>query len=97
MYARDAVNGVAFIARKCKRGRAFSTVRLRITRAFPIGSRARLELLAEAFNLLNRRNDVARVAVFGTGAYPTNPAANFGQVTVVGEPRTVQLGVRVRF
>ena len=30
------------------------------------------------------------------GAYPTNPASNFGQVTVVGEPRSVQIGLRLR-
>ena len=40
---------------------------------------------------------MARVTVFGTGAYPTNPAPNFGNVTVVGDPRTMQFGVRVRF
>ena len=57
----------------------------------------RLEGLAEAFNVFNRRNDVARITTFGAGDYPTNPASNFGRVTVVGDPRTFQFGVRASF
>jgi len=34
---------------------------------------------------------------FGSGAYPTNPSSSFGQITAVAEPRTFQLGLRVRF
>ena len=66
-------------------------------RAIALGRHAKIEPLFEVFNLFNRRNDLARVTVFGTGAYPTTPAANFGQVTVVGDPRSVQLGARVIF
>jgi hypothetical protein len=94
--ARPLVNG-AFISRNAGEGSAFSTTSLRVSRTFALGRRARLEGLVEAFNLFDRRNDVARIAVFGTGAYPTSPAANFGQVTVVGEPRSVQLGFRIRY
>ena len=94
--ARPAVNG-AFISRNAGVGSAFSTVNLRLSRTFALGRRARLDGLIEAFNLLDRRNDIARITVFGTGAYPTNPAPNFGQVTVVGEPRSVQLGFRFRY
>ncbi len=93
--ARPTVNG-EFIERNAGEGSAFSTVSLRLTRTFRIG-RSAVEVLAEAFNLFDRRNDVARITVFGTGAYPTNPAPNFGNVTVVGDPRTLQFGVRVRF
>ena len=75
----------------------FSTVSLRLTRAFRLGRRTQIEGLAEAFNLFDRRNDIARVTVFGPGAYPTNPASNFGTVTVVGDPRSWQFGARVRF
>jgi hypothetical protein len=94
--ARPTVDGV-FISRNAGVGSPFSTVSLRVNRSFAIGRRARLEGLIEAFNLFNRRNDIARITVFGSGAYPTNPAANFGQVTVVGEPRSVQLGFRFRY
>jgi hypothetical protein len=94
--ARPTVNG-AFIPRNAGIGGDFSSVSLRISRTFAAGPHARVEALVEAFNLFNRQNTLAQVAVFGTGAYPTNPAPNFGQVLVVGDPRGVQLGVRVRY
>jgi hypothetical protein len=56
-----------------------------------------LEALAEGFNLTNRRNVVTRNANFGAGAYPTSPSPAFGQVTAVGDPRSFQFGLRVRF
>ena len=34
---------------------------------------------------------------FGSGAYPTNPSPKFGQITAVGDPRTLQFGVRCQF
>jgi hypothetical protein len=53
--------------------------------------------VAEVFNLTNRRNDLMRIGNFGSGTYPTNPAATFNQITAVGDPRSIQLAVRVRF
>jgi hypothetical protein len=53
--------------------------------------------LVEAFNALNRVNGVTNNGVFGNGAYPTNPAASFGQMTSAGEPRSLQLAVRLQF
>ena len=49
------------------------------------------------FNLTNHLNVVARNTNFGSGAYPASPSATFGQVTAVGDPRSWQLGARVRF
>ena len=51
-----------------------------------------LEALVEAFNLTNHVNVVTRNTNFGAGAYPTNPSPTFGQITAVGEPRSVQFG-----
>lgn len=93
---RPVVDG-EFIERNAGEGGSFRTVSLRISRKIAVGKRAHIEPLAEVFNLLNTRNDIARVGVFGAGAYPSNPAANFGQVTVVGDPRTFQFGLRVIF
>ena len=59
--------------------------------------RARSKALVEAFNLTNRRNDLTRNTNFGAGAYPTNPSATFDQITAVGDPRSFQFGLRVRF
>jgi hypothetical protein len=56
-----------------------------------------LEGLAEAFNLLNHRNNLTRNGVFGSGAYPSNPSPSFGQVTAVNDPRSMQLALRLRF
>ena len=57
----------------------------------------RLEGIAEVFNLTNHRNVVTRNGNFGSGAYPTDPAPTFGQITAVGEPRSGQLGIRLHF
>jgi hypothetical protein len=34
---------------------------------------------------------------FGSGAYPTNPVSNFGTPLSVNDPRSFQLGARLRF
>jgi hypothetical protein len=93
---RPIVNG-EFIDRNAGTGSDFFTLNLRVSRAFPIGPRVRLEALVEAFNVTNRVNVLTRNANFGAGAYPTNPSPTFNQVTAVGEPRSAQLGLRVRF
>jgi hypothetical protein len=62
-----------------------------------LGGGRRLEGMIEAFNLTNRVNPVARNTSFGTGSYPSSPLAAFNTVTAVGDPRTLQFGVRVTF
>jgi CheY-like chemotaxis protein len=94
--ARPIVDGVV-ISRNAGEGTPFATVGLRVGRQLPLGGRATADLLVEVFNLFNRRNDLARSSVFGTGAYPTSPSPTFGNVTAVGDPRAIQLGLRVRF
>ncbi len=42
-------------------------------------------------------NETARDANFGTGAYPTAPSATFNLITAVGDPRSWQLALRLRF
>ena len=93
---RPIVNG-EFIERNSAVGSDFFTLNARMSRMFRITGKVELEAQAEGFNLTNRRNVVTRNTNFGTGAYPTNPLATFGQVTAVGEPRLFQFGLRVRF
>jgi TonB dependent receptor-like, beta-barrel len=93
---RPIVNG-QFIERNAGVGDDFFTLGARLSRSFSIGGSARVEASAEVFNLTNRRNDLTRNGNFGSGAYPTNPAPTFNQITGVGEPRTFQLAARVRF
>ena len=93
---RPIVDG-EFIPRNAGVGSDFLSVNLRVSRAFHLNDRVQLEALGEVFNLTNRQNVLTRNANFGSGAYPTNPSPTFGQVTAVGEPRSFQLGARLRF
>jgi hypothetical protein len=93
---RPIVNG-AFIPRNAGTGPDFFTTSVRLSRAFKLSDRVRLEGLVEGFNLTNRRNVVTLNGNFGAGTYPTSPASSFGQVLGVGEPRSAQLGLRLRF
>jgi hypothetical protein len=93
---RPIVDG-SFIPRNTGTGPDFFSINLRLARSFPIRGQARIDVLAEVFNLANRDNVVTMNGNFGTGAYPTNPSPTFGQVTGVADPRSVQLGVRISF
>ncbi len=91
------VRSVEFISRNAGTGSDFLTLNLRVNRAFRIGNNVKLEGLLEAFNLTNRVNAITRNTTFGSGPYPTNPVSTFNQITAVGDPRTIQIGVRVTF
>jgi hypothetical protein len=94
--ARPVVDG-ELIQRNAGVGDDFLTLNLRLSRTFRIGARVRLEAMIEGYNVANRRNDLARNTVFGTGAYPANPLPTFGTVTAVGDPRSFQFALRVRY
>jgi len=91
------VRTVNFIPRNAGTGNDFFTMSLRVSRSFQLGGGRRLEGMVEAFNLTNRVNPVARNTTFGTGSYPSVPNAGFNTVTAVGDPRTLQFGVRATF
>jgi hypothetical protein len=93
---RPIVNG-AFIARNAEQADSFFTLNLRASRTFRIGERLNLEGIVESFNVTNRVNVLMRNANFGAGAYPASPVATFRQITSVGESRSYQFGLRVRF
>ena len=93
---RPMVNG-AFIDRNTGEGPDFFTMSLRLSRAFAFGGSMKVEGLVEVFNPTNRANVLTINGNFGAGAYPTNPSLTYGQVTAVGDPRSAQLGLRVRF
>jgi hypothetical protein len=93
---RPVVNG-SFIPRNSGAGSDFVTLNARASRTFAMTPRLQLEAIAEAFNLTNRTNVVTRNGNFGAGAYPTNPSPAFRQITAVSDPRSFQLGMRMRF
>ncbi|MES1261523.1 MAG: carboxypeptidase regulatory-like domain-containing protein [Acidobacteriota bacterium] len=93
---RPLVNGT-YIGRNTGEGNDLFVVNARLSRSFRLTDRVSLEGLAEAFNLLNHRNNLVRNGAFGAGAYPVAPAGTFGQITAVNDPRVVQLALRLKF
>jgi hypothetical protein len=91
------VRSANMIPRNAGTGSDFFSLGLRGSRAFVTRHGVRLEGLVELFNLTNRVNVLARNTTFGAGAYPSNPSPAFGQTTAVGDPRSLQLGVRLTF
>ena len=91
------VVGGAFIPRNAGLGDPFFTMSARVSRTFTLGGPMRLEAAAEVFNLTNTVNETARNTNFGTGAYPSSPSPSYRQVTAVGDPRSAQLALRLRF
>jgi hypothetical protein len=71
------------------RGPSYRNVDLALIRRVPVGSGTAFELRAEVFNLLNTPPLGAPAAVAG--------AANFGTITSAGDPRVVQLALKVLF
>ncbi len=70
-------------------GPGYRNVNLAVVKYIPVGRTLRLQLRAEAFNLLNRIDLDLPDAYFGS---PT-----FGQVLSAGSPRRIQFGVRAVF
>ena len=91
------VRAVEFIPRNAGTGSDFFSMSLRVSRSFQLGGGRRIEGLVEAFNLTNHVNAITRNTTFGSGSYPSNPLPAFNTVTAVGDPRTLQFGVRMTF
>lgn len=97
MAANFDVRSLSFIERNAGVGNDFFTLTLRGSRSFVVRNDVRVEGLVEVFNVTNRVNNVTRNTNWGAGAYPANPSATFNQITAVGDPRSVQLGLRLVF
>jgi hypothetical protein len=87
-------------------GPSFANVNLRITHRLPLGGDRGIDVIAEMFNLFNRRND--DVNSIQTGQYLSGPTlansalplvANprFGQITATLPPFEAQIGFRIGF
>lgn len=88
-FGPNAVGTFGNVGRNTMRGPRQSTVDFGLIREFPIYERARLQFRAEAFNLLNHVN------LGNPNATQSSP--QFGQITTAGQPRLVQLALRLRF
>ena len=73
-----------------------ANVDLRVARRFRV-RRMNVDGIFEVFNLFNRSNFTAVNNVFGTGSYPSNQAATFGQFTQAAPPRQIQLALKIGF
>ncbi len=95
--ARPTYPDGTFIPRNFGTGFDTFTVNTRLTRSFQWKERWKMMAILEAFNTLNHRNNLFPNGTFGTGTYPSNPNTSFGQPTAVGDPRSLQLGLRFSY
>lgn len=76
------------------------TLDLRLTKRFPLGDKLKLELIAEAFNLLDRDNINSQRTVFYNYNVAGNvliPVAGFGDDVAAADNRIGQLAVKLIF
>jgi Carboxypeptidase regulatory-like domain/TonB dependent receptor-like, beta-barrel len=79
------------------------TVDTRVSRRFVLGGNVHLEAFFEVFNLFNRTNYIDVNNVFGTGAFPDDPARDplgrvtYGRFTQAAPPRQIQLAAKLSF
>jgi outer membrane receptor protein involved in Fe transport len=88
------------IGRNSYEGPGYASVDVRISREFPVASRARLELLLDVFNLFNRVNVKDINTVWGSIDYPNSPPPpqfGFGSPRAVFNPRQTQLAAKLKF
>jgi len=82
------------VGRNTGRGFDFASLDLRLSRRIRLTERVDLQLLAEAFNVLNRANLGVPNNTFGAGV---QPLPRFGQPTQAFDPRQFQFGMKVSF
>jgi outer membrane receptor protein involved in Fe transport len=87
----------------CSRGSAFSQFNLRVSKGFPIGGRARIEAIAEVFNLFNAKNPAYNLTSQRVNTNTGVPLATFMQPAAFAgdfrqpEQRVGQIGFRFTF
>ena len=103
----------SMISRNSGQGFPSFTINTRLSRTFALGERFRLQGLAQAFNLINTRNDLFPSGSWGScSTYPTvtatcNPYASksntavsgqgFGQPTNSADPRSIEFAAKIIF
>ncbi len=84
----------ANVGRNTGRSFNFASLDLRLSRKLLFKEHYRLEIMAEAFNVLNRSNLQLPNNVFGTGIVPST---NFRRPNAAADPRQIQFGLRFSF
>jgi hypothetical protein len=86
------------ISRNSGQGFPSFTINSRLSRTFALGERFRLEGMAQAFNLVNTRNDLFPSGSFGTNPYPgPSSLATFGKPTNAADPRSIEFAAKLSF
>jgi len=100
---RNLADAASSVSRNRERLPATFTIDLRLAKRFRLGKRAALDLIAEAFNLVDRVNYSDVNNLFGTGAFPDQPQRDaqgrvtYGTFTAAQPPRQVQVALKVGF
>jgi hypothetical protein len=93
------------ISRNAGLGFPSFTINTRLSRTFALGERYSLQGIAEAFNLVNTRNDLFPSGSYGSSClYPSSlgPAgctvpSTFGQPTNSADPRSIEFAAKLSF
>jgi hypothetical protein len=96
------------ISRNSGQGFPSFTINTRLSRTFALGERFRLQGFAEAFNLVNTRNDLFPSGSYGsscyypsslgaTGTAPCVVPSTFGQPTNSADPRSLEFAAKLIF
>jgi hypothetical protein len=77
-------------------------VDLRVSRKFASARGVGVEVMLDVFNVFNRTNffedtNQSSFAIYGTGAYGSNPLPTYGKYTTALPPRQVQLAAKITF
>jgi hypothetical protein len=100
---RDPADIGTSVGRNSENLSRLATVDLRVSRKFRVVGNVSFEPIFEVFNLFNRTNYSEVNDVFGTGAFPDNPARDaqgrvtYGTFTQALAPRQIQLAARLSF
>jgi hypothetical protein len=84
----------ASVGRNTGAGFSSASLDLRLDRRFDVRDHFKVDVIAESFNALNRTNLQFPNNTFGTGPAPL---ATFGKATNAGDPRQLQLGLKLAF
>jgi Carboxypeptidase regulatory-like domain/TonB-dependent Receptor Plug Domain len=85
------------VAHNSERMKSGYSVDLRLSKRISMGGGHAFDAMLDCFNVTNHVNYIAINNIFGTGAYPTNPAPTYGQYTAAAAGRQFQLGAKFTF
>jgi hypothetical protein len=102
-FTQNAPGTYGNLGRNVLRGPAQVQFDLALTRIFGIRESLRLEVRAEAFNVINHTNLIAAATGTGipgissSGISLSRSASNFGRITSAGDPRILQFAMKLYF